>query len=101
MPCTGRRSRAGWPRVPVRLLAGAAALLAVVACSGTGFPSPQGELAQGQAMLDLNEAIIQLREDNAMIQAQVDSLRDVVARQDSVLRQLAVQAGIPIPSSPF
>ena len=69
---------------------------ASVAC-GTGLPSPQSEMAAGQAMLDLNQAIVDLGETNAIMQAQVDSLRDVVARQDTVLRQIAAQLGVPVP----
>jgi hypothetical protein len=75
----------------------AVGLLAVAGCDGSGLPSPRAELAAGQAMLDLNESIIQLREENAMVQAQVDSLAEVVARQDSLLRQVAAQSGIPLP----
>ena len=73
------------------------AVVAVSACSGTGLPSPRGDLATGQAMLDLNESLVQLREENAMMQAQVDSLRSVVARQDTLIRQVAAQAGVVVP----
>ena len=51
-------------------------------------------------MMDLGKALMQLREETAMIQAQVDSLRDVVAYQDSIVRQLAAVSNIPVrPSS--
>lgn len=73
-------------------------LCTALACSG--LPSPQSDLSTGQAMLDLNQSIVDLREDNAMMQAQIDSLRDVVARQDTMIRQMAAQAGVPIPPAP-
>jgi len=69
----------------------------ILACSGPGLPSPGSELNTGQAILDLNEAFVTLREENAMMQAQIDSIRDVVVRQDTVIRQLALQAGVPVP----
>ena len=37
-----------------------------------------------------------LRQDNAALQQQVDSLRVVVAKQDTVIRQLANLAGMPL-----
>lgn len=75
-----------------------AALVIAAGCSGTGLPSPGSELNTGNALIDLNESIVTLREDDANIQAQVDSLREVVARQDTLLRQIALQVGVPIPS---
>jgi hypothetical protein len=39
-----------------------------------------------------------LREVDAALQGQVDSLARVVARQDSLLRQIANLAGVPVPS---
>jgi len=51
-------------------------------------------------MLDLGNALNQLRYETALIQAQVDSLREVVAYQDSLVRQLAAVSNIPVrPSS--
>ena len=80
----------------VRWLVTALTLGASVGC-GMGLPSPQSEMAAGQAMLDLNQQIVDLGETNAMMQAQLDSLRDVVARQDTVLRQIAAQLGVSVP----
>lgn len=80
-----------------RMMVLMAAVAAGIGCSGTGLPSPNADLNTGQALMDLNESIVQLREDNALIQAQVDSLRDVLARQDTVLRQIALQVGISVP----
>lgn len=48
-------------------------------------------------MLDLTEALNAIRDQSASLQDQVDSLRGVIVRQDTVLRQLALAAGIPMP----
>lgn len=89
----GTHERRGW-RAP-RTLGLAAWLVLSAACGGIG--APQGDVSTGQLMLELSEAINGLREDNAMLQAQVDSLRGEVARQDSLVRQLAAVAGMPVP----
>jgi hypothetical protein len=62
-------------------------------CSG-GIPTPTSDINSGQAVMDLGNAIIQLREDNAMLQAQIDSLRGAAAYQDTIVRQLAATAGV-------
>jgi hypothetical protein len=89
----------GMLHVNGRWLVTALTLGASVAC-GTGLPSPQSEMQTGQAMLDLNQAIVDLGETNAMMQAQVDSLREVVARQDTMLRLIAAQVGVSVPVPP-
>jgi len=68
-------------------------------CNGS-VPMPSTDVSSGQAMLDLGNALNQLRYETALIQAQVDSLREVVAYQDSLVRQLAAVSNIPVrPSS--
>lgn len=47
-------------------------------------------------MLDLGQNLVDVREENAMMQAQIDSIRGVVAYQDSVIRQLANAAGLAL-----
>ncbi len=84
------RSRLRW-RI-LSLLAGAITV-ATAACNG-GLPMPSRDVAQGQSMLDLADALNQIREQSAGLQEQIDSLRDVVARQDTIIRQLALTAGI-------
>lgn len=63
------------------------------------MPTPTSDMASGQAVLDLGMQLVQMREDNAALQAQIDSLRGVVAYQDTVVRQLAATAGIPVRAS--
>jgi hypothetical protein len=67
-------------------------------CDGA-LPSPNRDVSQGQTMLDLAEALNQIRDQGASLQDQVDSLRDVIVRQDTIIRQLALNAGIPMPVS--
>jgi len=45
-------------------------------------------------MLELGNAVSQIREDNALLQAQIDSLRESMAYQDTIIRQLAVLSNV-------
>lgn len=69
--------------------------VALSACGGTGI-APQADVSTGQALIELSDAINAMRDDSALLQAQMDSLRGEVARQDSVLRQVAAMAGVPM-----
>lgn len=75
------------------LTVGAGALFS--GCSGV-LPSPTNELSTGQMMLDLSNAMVQLREDNAYLQAQIDSLRGAVAYQDTIIQQLGALANVSV-----
>lgn len=81
------------PRRVLLLLGVAAAPL--VACN-TAIPTPTSDLTSGQALVDLNAQLAQFREDNALLQAQIDSLRGAMAYQDTILRQLAAGANVPM-----
>lgn len=94
-PIVARRPTPGL-RPRVALLTLLAGVVAAASCSG-GLPTPGRDVNQGQMMLDLAEALNSIRDQNAGLQDQVDSLRDVIVRQDTVLRQLALNAGIPMP----
>lgn len=54
--------------------------------------------------MQLTAAVLDLRQDNAMLQDQIDSLRMNLAYQDTVLRQLANLSNVsmrpPTPSVP-
>lgn len=69
--------------------------LTFAGCS-TGVPSPNSDMSVAEAMRDIGDALGQIREDNAYILAQVDSLRGITAYQDSIIRQLAAQANVPV-----
>lgn len=67
------------------------------ACTGS-VPMPSSDISSGQAIIDLGNALGQLREDNALLQADLDSLRAVVAYQDSIVRQLAALSNVSMRS---
>jgi prefoldin subunit 5 len=50
-----------------------------------------------QTIVEMGEAVNALQQETAAMQAQVDSLSAVVARQDTVIRQIAGMAGVPLP----
>ena len=85
----------GWRSVAGRVVAVAAGALMWAACAQN--PGTASETL-GQSIIELGDAIAALREDNAAIQEQLDSLRRQVARQDTVMRQLANLAGMPVPT---
>jgi len=49
-----------------------------------------------EQIIQLGDGLNDARQDYAALQQQVDSLRVVVARQDTVIRQLANLAGVAI-----
>ena len=75
------------------LAAGAALVLAPAACTVAG-PSA-ADISTGQMLVELGDALNGIRQDNAILQAQIDSLRTEVARQDTLLTRLANLAGVP------
>lgn len=80
-------------RMSMVLLVGTVLATAAGACKG-GDLSVGANVSTAQAMLDIGQNMVQLREDDALLQAQIDSLRGVVAYQDTVLRQLAAASGL-------
>jgi len=67
------------------------ALTALTACSG---PVTTGDTTLAESVIDMSDALIAVRDETALLQAQVDSLREQVARQDTLLRRLASMAGL-------
>jgi len=59
-------------------------------------PASRADVAISEQIIQLGDGLNDLRQDNAALQQQVDSLRIVVARQDTVMRQLANLAGVPL-----
>ena len=76
------------PRLPLALLL----LAASGACTA---PATPGDVSTGEMFVEISDALNAIRQDNAMLQAQVDSLREVVARQDTLLGRVAAAAGVP------
>lgn len=79
---------------PRRLIVvvGAVSVPLLAACNGT--VAAPGDMTTSQAVIDIGNMVVQLREENAQLQAQIDSLRSVAAYQDTVVRQLAGAAGL-------
>lgn len=76
-----------------------AALAVIVATGGScAKPLTKGDLDAVQFANDMADAVNELRQSNADLRATVDSLVLVVARQDTLLRQVAVVAGVPVPA---
>lgn len=72
-------------------------LLACAALLACGAPSQQ-DMQSAQALEELGASYNDLRQVQQQLQDQVDSLRIVVARQDSVIRTLANLAGVQMHS---
>jgi hypothetical protein len=67
----------------------------VCAIAPTGcLRNPSADAATAQAITEIADQLGALQQDNAALQHQVDSLRTVLARQDTVLRRLANLAGV-------
>jgi hypothetical protein len=75
-----------------------ASAIALVAITSAGcLRNPAADAATAQALTEIAERLGALQQDNAELQQQVDSLRTIVARQDSLVRRLANLAGVPTP----
>ncbi len=51
--------------------------------------------------MDLGTLVGELREENSMMQAQIDVLHGALAYQDTILRQLAAGAGVQMRAPTF
>ena len=71
-------------------------LLAVLIAAGCNVARPQPDPQVAQAMQDMSDEVSSLRPEHALLQAQLDSMRTVVARQDTALRKLSNLAGMPM-----
>ncbi len=72
------------------------AMLAVSTAACTMPMVDSSEISQGELMLQLSDALNGMRSENADLQEQIDSLRRVVVRQDSLLIRLATATGVPL-----
>ena len=84
------RSRSG--SRGTRITRGLCLLLASI--SLTSCRDPRAEANIAEAMVQVGTEISAMRQDYAILQNQVDSLRGVVARQDTLINRLATQANI-------
>lgn len=71
-----------------------ALLLGTILIAGCRDPRAEANIAQ--AMIDVGTQITVMQQDYAILQHELDSLRTVVARQDTIIVRLASLAGLPI-----
>ena len=69
-------------------------VVALVASGACGGPVTTGDTTLAETLIDMSDALVAVRDETALLQAQVDSLREQMARQDTVVRRLAAMAGI-------
>lgn len=74
-------------RVPRLLM-----LMAVLA----GCRDPRADANIAQTMIDAETALTLVQQEQAILQDQVDSLRQVAAYQDTIIRRLAAHTGLPM-----
>jgi septal ring factor EnvC (AmiA/AmiB activator) len=73
-------------------------LLVLIACALlSSCRDPRAEANIAEAMMQVGTEISAMRQDFAVLQNQVDSLRTVVARQDTIITRLANLANMPLP----
>lgn len=101
MPRSHRTDRRPSPARPLRpapwwssrAFLGASVVLLASGC----YQDPQAQLDEAQAQLDLTATLEELGSRSADLAFQLDSLRGVVARQDTTIARLANLAGVPYP----
>jgi septal ring factor EnvC (AmiA/AmiB activator) len=73
-----------------------AAVAALAGPPSACLRNPAADAATAQALMEISDQLGAMQQDNAALQNEMDSLRAVVARQDTALRRLANMAGVPI-----
>jgi uncharacterized protein YlxW (UPF0749 family) len=82
---------------PVTVRPLALTLVVAATLAGACYTDPKAQLDQMQETLDLQATLEDLANRTTELQFATDSLRGVVARQDSTLRKLANLAGVAYP----
>ncbi|HET7584443.1 MAG TPA: hypothetical protein VFK13_06015 [Gemmatimonadaceae bacterium] len=72
------------------------AALCLAASGATCGPTSTLPPSVAETMVQMGDELVNLREEHAILQAQIDSLGLVVARQDTLLRRVAGMAGVPV-----
>jgi hypothetical protein len=62
-----------------------------------GCRDPRAEANIAEAMTQVGAQVNGMQQDYSILQGQLDSLRIVVARQDTIIRRLASMANLPLP----
>lgn len=69
--------------------------LAAALLAGACYQDPQQVMDQQQAITDMTDALNQMGFQMAELQATVDSLSGIVARQDTTIYRMANVTGVP------
>lgn len=93
VPCRPGPSHSGAPSRTHRLVA--AALVAGSLVTGACYQDPQQILDQQQLITDMSDAVNDIALRIADMQVTIDSLTQIVARQDSAIYRMANVTGIP------
>lgn len=72
-------------------------LCSLIAGAGLSCRDPRAEANIAEAMIQVGTTLSQLQQDMGDLYNQVDSLRGVAARQDTIIQRLATLAGLPLP----
>lgn len=72
-------------------------ILCLVCCVATSCRDPRAEANIAQAMMEVGTTISTMQQDYGLLQTQLDSLREVVAKQDTLILRLASHVGMPLP----
>ena len=70
-------------------------VLVVTTALLSGCRDPRAEANIAQAMMEVGTTLSAMQQDYGMLQSSVDSLRQVVARQDTIIARLASHVGMP------
>jgi hypothetical protein len=73
------------------------ALLAIVTAVSGCLPATERDFQIAQTVTEMVDAVNEIRQMSYELQDRVDSLTIIVAKRDTVIRQLANLAGVQIP----
>jgi hypothetical protein len=78
-----------------RILAAALLLFLLLPLAGCRDPRVDANIAE--ALTQVGTQMTSFQQDVALLQEQIDSLRQIVARQDTIIARLANASGVPLP----
>lgn len=82
--------------MPTSRITRTAAALATLALAA-GCRNPRTDANMADAFVQFGAQLSAIQQDQAAIQGELDSLRTVVARQDTIITRLATMANLPLP----
>ena len=70
---------------------------AIVLCTAVSCLPSREDVDTAQALIEIGDALNDIRATQSELQDQLDSLKWAIARRDTVIRQLANLAGVAVP----